>query len=154
MVEHYTDDCRFHAVSCPNCNGKVLHLEIINHLESRRPPPTSPSQQARDENLVNATLEVKKSLRSASENCTCVERKLESFEERLANYRDDSVAALARMIAARPCRSPLKAPLRQAELSLGIYWINTGIELLRRSRTPWFRRSAQQLRPSLRNASR
>ncbi|KAH7979189.1 hypothetical protein HPB49_008613 [Dermacentor silvarum] len=101
MVEHYTDDCPFHAVSCPRCNGKVLHLEIINHLESRRPPPTSPSLQARDENIVNATLDVKNSLRSVSENCKSLETKVESFEERLANYRDDSVAALARMIATR-----------------------------------------------------
>ncbi|KAH7979191.1 hypothetical protein HPB49_008615 [Dermacentor silvarum] len=100
--DHFTDDCRFHAVSCPSCNGKVLHLEIINNLESRRPPPTSPSLQARDENIVNATLDVKKSLRSVSENCKSLETKVESFEERLANYRDDSAAALARMIATRP----------------------------------------------------
>ncbi|XP_065286381.1 TNF receptor-associated factor 6-like [Dermacentor albipictus] len=97
MLGHF-NVCRFHVVSCPRCCGRVPHLEMADHLESCRAPPNLPGQPALDDNFVNAALEVREALRGISEKCTSIESKLESFQERLPSFRDDSIAELSAIL--------------------------------------------------------
>lgn len=58
MLEHFTNACRFHAVSCPSCRGEVLHVQFADHLEWCRPQRASAVQPAHNDNVVNAAREL------------------------------------------------------------------------------------------------
>ncbi|XP_070384335.1 serine-rich adhesin for platelets-like [Dermacentor albipictus] len=44
MLEHFCNDCRFHAVSCRTCGSTLLHREVTSHLESCCSPEESPAE--------------------------------------------------------------------------------------------------------------
>ncbi|KAK8761112.1 hypothetical protein V5799_027622 [Amblyomma americanum] len=82
MLEHFTNACQFHAVSCPRCSEEVLHRDIAEHLECDC-VPSRRQEQPLDDNFANAFMEVKEALGKILEGNASVRRKLDSFEDRL-----------------------------------------------------------------------
>ncbi|XP_077489290.1 uncharacterized protein LOC144100131 [Amblyomma americanum] len=82
MLEHFTNACQFHAVSCPRCSEEVLHRDIAEHLECDC-VSSRPQEQPLDDNFANAFMEVKEALGKILEGNASVRRKLDSFEDRL-----------------------------------------------------------------------
>lgn len=90
MLEHFANDCNFHAVSCSSCRGKFLHQDIANHVVSvctaRSPVKRNPRHRPQGNESSDVMAELKK---ISSEN-SLMKKQLESLERRIISDSDST----------------------------------------------------------------
>ncbi|KAH7983202.1 hypothetical protein HPB52_010166 [Rhipicephalus sanguineus] len=90
VLEHFTNDCEFHTVSCPSCRGKFLHQDVSNHMASvctaRSPLKRKPRRSPR----ANESSDVMAALKKISSDNVLLKKQLESLERRITCDSDSA----------------------------------------------------------------
>lgn len=86
MLEHFTNACQFHVVSCPRCGDMLLHRDAAKHRENSC-TPSYDRYLPRGDNFHNSSAELHEALRAISKAMDSLYARLESFEQRLNTDR-------------------------------------------------------------------
>ncbi|XP_049512260.1 RING finger protein 151 [Dermacentor silvarum] len=81
MLEHFFNDCQFHAVSCRTCGIRVLRRDVVNHVTNSCPDPSS--RQSPDEHPFLSVLEVEEVLKQIADETVTTKPWHQLFEEQL-----------------------------------------------------------------------
>ncbi|XP_070384378.1 uncharacterized protein [Dermacentor albipictus] len=97
MLEHFFSHCQFHPVSCRTCGIRVLRRDVVNHVASRCPGPSS--RQSPDEHPFLSVVEVEEVLKQiSSESATAIARQ-QSLEERRMREKEIVMTELSLAVA-------------------------------------------------------
>ncbi|KAH8037951.1 hypothetical protein MRX96_001054 [Rhipicephalus microplus] len=97
MLDHFASACRFHSVKCNTCGASVLHRGVWNHVASGCHMATVDIDRSVNENSANALMEVRDLLSNLSRDNASLQRRLNSFEERLSAKLDRTATSVAEL---------------------------------------------------------
>lgn len=109
IADHFSEECTFHATSCPQCCAVVLHRDVVEHLRSgcrlavvpRRPPlqdlPADTVSQTESATIDSETEKALHEATAALEEASVKKESLEADLKELKELLAQSFAALAAM---------------------------------------------------------